>query len=187
MDIERYLNRINYQGAREPTLQVLQQLQLAHLMTVPFENLDIHYQRKIVLEPERLFTKVMHNNRGGFCYELNGLFSELLRAFGFEVTQISARVWSDSKKAWPPEFDHMALLVHIDGSIYMTDVGFGDSFFVPLRLTPDLIQRDRKGLYRIRQFDSTYQLLEYFSEEKWTNCYIFTEVPRQLEDFAERC
>ncbi|HYK47600.1 MAG TPA: arylamine N-acetyltransferase, partial [Parafilimonas sp.] len=74
MDVDRYLRRINYEGTREPNLTLLAALQKQHLLHVPFENLDIHYKTPIELNVPRIFEKVVHNKRGGFCYELNGLF-----------------------------------------------------------------------------------------------------------------
>src|SRR5437764_12252268 len=92
VDIQRYLERINYHGSLEPTLQTLQALHEAHLLAVPFENLDIHLGRKILLDEESLWKKIVEQGRGGFCYELNGLFAWLLRALGFQVDLLSAGV-----------------------------------------------------------------------------------------------
>jgi len=79
MNIDAYLKRINYRGSLDPTTQTLQQLQVAHLLTVPFENLSIHLAEPIILDGDALFEKIVVRRRGGFCYELNGLFAALLR------------------------------------------------------------------------------------------------------------
>ncbi|HEX8920722.1 MAG TPA: arylamine N-acetyltransferase, partial [Pyrinomonadaceae bacterium] len=92
MNVEAYLERINYQGSIAPTAETLRQLQVAHLVAVPFENLSIHANEPIVLEDEALFTKIVEHRRGGFCYEANGLFAALLRALGFDVWMLSAEV-----------------------------------------------------------------------------------------------
>lgn len=92
MNIEAYLHRIHYNGSLEPTFQLLSVLQEAHLLAVPFEILDIHLGRKILLEEEALFHKIVEQQRGGFCYELNGLFALLLRTLGYKVTMLSAGV-----------------------------------------------------------------------------------------------
>ena len=86
MDVTTYLSRIGYRGTRTPNADTLRALQLAHLQTIPFENLDIHLRRPILLDLERLFQKLVVLRRGGLCYELNGLFAALLRALGFPVT-----------------------------------------------------------------------------------------------------
>src|SRR6185503_11310160 len=90
--IKAYLERINYRGSIAPTAETLRDLQVAHLLAVPFENLSIHANEPVVLDDESLFTKIVANRRGGFCYELNGLFAALLRALGFNVTMLSAGV-----------------------------------------------------------------------------------------------
>src|SRR5678810_723119 len=92
MNIESYLKRINYDGPMTPTAETLRDLQVAHLRNVPFENLSIHSGEPIVLNDDALFTKIVEKRRGGFCYEVNGLFAALLRALGFEVARLAAEV-----------------------------------------------------------------------------------------------
>jgi N-hydroxyarylamine O-acetyltransferase len=102
--IARYLERISYQGSREPILPTLQALHEAHLLAVPFENLDIFLGREIVLDEPSLWSKIIEHHRGGFCYELNGLFALLLRALGFQVDLLSASV-ARSTGGFGPDFD----------------------------------------------------------------------------------
>src|ERR1044072_391829 len=105
LNINAYLERINYQGSLDLTPDTLRELQVAHLLTVPFENLSIHAREPIVLENEALFKKIVENRRGGFCYEANGLFASLLRALGFEVAMLSAEV-ANAAGEFGPRFDH---------------------------------------------------------------------------------
>lgn len=132
MNIQNYLARINYNGSLEPNLQTLSALQVAHMRKVPFENLSIHYKQPILLNEEALYKKIVGENRGGFCYELNGMFAWLLRSLGYHVDMLSAGVVTDDG-GFGPEFDHMTLLVHLEED-YLVDVGFGDSFQEPLRI-----------------------------------------------------
>src|SRR5262245_55915491 len=113
-DATAYLARIDYTGGRAPTIDTLRALHRAHLYTVPFENLDIHLGRAILLEERALFRKVVGERRGGFCYELNGLFAELLRFLGFEVSLLSACV-GRVDGGFGPAFDHLTLLVRAGG------------------------------------------------------------------------
>src|SRR5258708_13156169 len=113
MDVQDYLNRINYQGPLAPTAETLRQLQVAHLLTVPFENLSIHGREPIVLEDEALFQKIVNRRRGGFCYELNGLFAALLRALGFKVAMLSAQV-ANAEGEFSRHFDHMPLMLTLE-------------------------------------------------------------------------
>ena len=132
MNTDAYLKRINYTGPLEPSPETLRALQVAHLRTVPFENLSIHAGEPIVLEENALFTKIVERRRGGFCYEANGLFAALLRALGFEVAMLAAGV-AKSQGGFGPQFDHMTLMVTLDER-WLADVGFGDSFLEPLLL-----------------------------------------------------
>ncbi|PYS68431.1 MAG: hypothetical protein DMF69_20260, partial [Acidobacteria bacterium] len=97
INMDAYLRRINYSGSREPTAETLRALQVAHLRSVPFENLSIHAGEPIVLTDKALFRKIVEKRRGGFCYEVNGLFAALLRALGFEVTMLAAGVAKKSR------------------------------------------------------------------------------------------
>src|ERR1044071_1207906 len=132
MNIDAYLERINYTGSLEPTPETLRALQVAHLFAVPFENLSIHAGEPIVLDEDALFGKIVENRRGGFCYEANGLFAGLLRALGFDVGMLSAGV-ARREGGFGPDFDHMALMVTL-AERWLVDVGFGDSFLEPLLL-----------------------------------------------------
>ena len=97
-----YLSRIGVdpRGVR-PDIETLRLLQYKHLLHVPFENLDIHWKRQIVLDTNRFYEKIVINGRGGFCYELNGLFNELLIAIGFHTHLISGRVYGPNKVPGP--------------------------------------------------------------------------------------
>ncbi len=132
MNIAAYLNRVGYTGPAEPTPDVLRELHRCHMLTVPFENLDIGLGRKIVCDEAAFVRKIVDRRRGGFCYELNGAFAGLLRGLGFKVTLLSACVpRGDGTDG--PEFDHLTLRVDLDEP-WLADVGFGDSFTEPLRL-----------------------------------------------------
>src|SRR5438128_11461527 len=104
MHIKPYLQRINYGGSLEPDIQTLSALQETHLLTVPFENLDISLGREIKLDEAALYHKIVEQQRGGFCYELNGLFASLLRTLGFKVTMLSAGV-AHAEGGFGPEFE----------------------------------------------------------------------------------
>ena len=185
MDIKQYLKRINYVGPLNPTFEVLSKLQLMHLMNVPFENLDIHNKTKIDLK--NLFNKIVTRKRGGFCYELNGLFYELLKEIGFTVKMVSARVY-DSKKGYSPEFDHMAIVASIKDDNYLVDVGFGEFAFSPIKIELHKETIDRGGIYRIEIFNENYKVIKKKNAEgKFIPEYIFSEKERQIEEFYERC
>ena len=113
MDVRTYLARIGYNCPLAPTSDTLRALQRQHMLTVPFENLDIGLGREIVLDPERFVEKIVGQRRGGFCYELNGAFATLLAAAGFRVTLLSARV-SNEQGIAGKEFDHLTLRIDLE-------------------------------------------------------------------------
>jgi N-hydroxyarylamine O-acetyltransferase len=184
MDSDRYLERINYGGPTDPTLDTLCALHLAHMRTVPFENLDIRRGKRIVLDEARLFDKIVTRRRGGFCYELNGLFAGLLRALGYQVDMLAARVpRADGSLGIP--FDHLTLRVELDEP-WLVDVGFGDSFSEPLRLAEGVEQTQDKATYRIME-DGTGRLLQREEDGAWMPQYQFGLESYRLSDFAGGC
>jgi N-hydroxyarylamine O-acetyltransferase len=184
MDIQAYLDRINYHGSLAPDAETLRQLQVAHLMTVPFENLSIHVGEPIVLEDAALFRKIVNRRRGGFCYELNGLFAALLRALGFEVAMLSAQV-ADDEGTFSRDFDHMALMVTIEER-WLVDVGFGDSFVEPLLLDKREAQAQGDRAYRIVA-EGERLIVQSRNKNEWKSQYRFTLEPYQYADYAEMC
>jgi N-hydroxyarylamine O-acetyltransferase len=145
--VDAYLARIGIHDRAAPGMDALRQLQLAHLRSVPFENLSIHIGEPIVLDPEALMAKIVGRHRGGFCYELNGAFAHLLGALGYSVHTLSARVHGPSGPS--PPFDHMVLRVDLDQP-WLVDVGFGAFAHHPLRLDTTADQPDPAGTLRVR-------------------------------------
>jgi N-hydroxyarylamine O-acetyltransferase len=183
-DIAAYLKRIDYAGSLEPTADVLQELHHAHILAVPFENLDIHLGRPIVLNEAHLFEKIVNHRRGGFCYELNGLFAALLRALGFEVDLLSARVYDNGR--YGPEFDHLILRVHLE-EVWLADVGFGDSFREPLQLYETGNQVQAGVPYRIEHQPPGWKLSSMDGFGDWRRSYRFSLKSRALSEFREMC
>ncbi|KOG40772.1 arylamine N-acetyltransferase family protein [Streptomyces resistomycificus] len=131
------------------TVDVLRDLHLRHLQTVPFENLSVHLGEEIVLEEKRLLDKVVGARRGGFCYELNGAFGMLLTALGFDVTRLAGRVYGEEGRLGIP-YDHLALRVRtVDGSEWLADVGFGAHSHYPLAFGARGEQEDPGGTFRV--------------------------------------
>ncbi len=186
MDVEAYLRRIQYDGPRDPSPATLRGLHRQHLFNVPFENLDIALGTPIVLDPECLFDKIVARKRGGFCYELNGLFHDLLTALGFGVEMLSGRV-GRADGTFSPEFDHMLLKVALDDS-WLADVGFGDSFVSPLLLqseATELVEGDAR--FRVAALNGSWEVLRRDGESMPVTLYRFTEVARELSEFAPMC
>lgn len=189
MNTNEYLERINYRGALNPSADVLAALQEAHLLAVPFENLDIHTGTTIVLETAALFRKIVEKKRGGFCYELNSLFHALLRRLGFRVTLASGRVFDADSAQYGPEFDHMLLLAMEGDRTWLVDVGFGDFSMRPLRFVPDAVQSDATGDFIIEKDSGEYFRVSRYSAstKQFIPQYIFSTRERTIEDFTPMC
>jgi N-hydroxyarylamine O-acetyltransferase len=187
MNVDAYLQRIGYTGSRAATATTLRDLQVAHMQSVPFENLDIHLGRPLDLALPALFDKIVVRRRGGFCYEVNGLFAWLLRSLGFEVTHLSARVGNGgaSGQEFGPEFDHLTLQVRCPqdadpAQSWLADVGFGDSFVHPLRLEVGTEQLQGLRAYRI-DAEGPYRFLWRRNYDgAWTCQHRFTLQPRRF-------
>jgi N-hydroxyarylamine O-acetyltransferase len=182
--VAEYLDRIEYDGSLDVTADTLRRLHHAHLLTVPFENLDIHLGHPIVLDVDALFDKVVRRRRGGFCYELNGLFGWLLGELGFGVTMVSARVANDRGEL-SPEFDHMALLVRLD-RVWLADVGFGTSSREPLALD-DPGEQHWDGVAYSVACDGDGWLMLGRDENGKKPQYRFTELARRLDEYEPMC
>ena len=184
MDVDAYLRRIAYDGPREPSVTTLRALHRQHLFTVPFENLDIPLGIPIQLDPALLYDKIVARRRGGFCYELNGLFGELLRAMGFRVQMLSARVRREDG-GFGPEFDHMLLKVELEEA-WLVDVGFGDSFVDPIVFHAGGADQVNGHRYVVLPVGDEWQL-QREDEKGKVPLYAFRDVPHSLNEYAPMC
>jgi N-hydroxyarylamine O-acetyltransferase len=185
MNPTRYLERIHYHGPVAPSIELLRRLHVAHLLAIPFENLSIHLGEPIVLDDEALSEKIVRRGRGGFCYELNGLFAALLRALGFQVTMLSASVMGANGE-YGPEFDHMALMVTLEER-WLADVGFGDAFRAPLLMDAPGEQVEGRRAYRIDPVGERSVVMQGDEGGTWRAQYSFSLEPRVYGDFESMC
>jgi N-hydroxyarylamine O-acetyltransferase len=182
MNTTGYLARIEYGGPLHPDIETLRGLQLAHLLTVPFENLDIGLGARINLSREALWDKIVVGRRGGFCYELNGLFAWLLEQVGFEVTCLNARDYHPEDDSFGIDFDHIALMVRApgDSTRWLADVGYGDTFTEPLNIDEPGEQIQRGQSYRLEPFRGGYQLWQTGYDGKRERHYFFDLTPHRF-------
>jgi N-hydroxyarylamine O-acetyltransferase len=175
--LDAYFARIGYAGPREPSLPVLHALTAAHVQAIPFENLDVLLGRPIDLDPAAVFEKLVHERRGGYCFEQNGLFLQVLSELGFEVAPISARVRVHRPRDVLPPRTHVFLRVEIDGESWLTDVGVGGLSLTsaisladgPEQLTPHeprrLVSEGSRWFHQVRFGDEWHDLCEFTLEE----------------------
>jgi arylamine N-acetyltransferase len=188
LDLTGYFERINYQGAEAPRLDVLADLVTAHTQTIPFENLDPLLGRPIDdLSPEALADKLVRRARGGYCYEHNGLFGYVLAELGFSVRRLGARVvWTRPPEAPVPPLMHTLLAVTLPGDqrSYLVDVGFGGQTPTsPIPLETGRVHQTTLEPYRLQEHGDTLVLQAQIRGD-WQSLYQFatrTAPPIDLE------
>lgn len=181
LEFDEYLQRIKIAHCK-PTLEGLTKLQQSHMQNIPFENLDIIVKRKIHLDFENLFKKIVKKNRGGYCFELNILYSYLLKHLGFEPKPVLGRVWLRNPTKTPPR-NHLAHLVKLNGETFVTDVGFGGlTTRIPLNINDNSEAYDKDGFVRISPFSVNQFMIQRKVDNKWENQYSFEDVDISEED-----
>ncbi|MFZ6871640.1 arylamine N-acetyltransferase family protein [Undibacterium sp. Di27W] len=183
--VSTYLHRLAYLGPRTANLATLNALHHAHLQKIAFENLDISLGKKLDLSTHALLDKLLQQGRGGFCYELNQAFALLLEALGFNVSRLSARVHNG--KDYGPDFDHMLLLVHVDGQDYLADVGFGDCFRTPLQLGGEGVHELGLHYYLAADVEQHHVLMQARDGGAGHAQYRFSLQAHAISDFFEMC
>lgn len=184
VDVRRYLRRIDYDGPLDADHRTLAALQRAHLLAVPFDALDCHLGNPVTVEPADAYRKVVEHGRGGYCFELNGLFAWLLEELGFDVTLLAAQpAIGDDRYALPDA--HLTLRVDLEHP-WLADVGFGRFAIAPLRIDTEAVQVCGDGRFRVVA-DGGGLLAEELDTGDDPNAYRFTLTPRSRAFFAERC
>jgi N-hydroxyarylamine O-acetyltransferase len=189
-----YLDRIGYTGNLEPNLETLIGLHRAHLQTIPYENLEIHFGRTLELDLERIFERLVLERRGGWCYEMNGLFAWVLREIGFDVRLVSTQVTRSDGSLMAPG-DHVALIVKFDSGLktgleqnWLVDVGWGNGFLDPLPLE---VGTYTQGFLEYR-LESHADAWTFFNQQYGADGFSFRLEPDHfkqpdLGEFQERC
>ena len=186
-EVTAYLARIGYTGPRTPTLAVLDDLQYCHLHTVPYENLDVLRGIPVLLDTDSLFDKIVTHRRGGFCFETNNLFTLLLQAMGFTVTNHFARFLGGRSDDVVPKRRHMVMRVFLPEGLYLADVGVGvKQFRWPLRLIEGIEQPRGGENWRVRWDGFLGWVVENcHHREGWQNFFSFTtEQASAPEDYS---
>jgi N-hydroxyarylamine O-acetyltransferase len=176
--VTAYLERLGLPHPDRPDAEYLRRLHARHVRTVPFENLSIHLGEDVPLDEDALFDKIITRRRGGYCYEVNGLFAALLRALGYRVSLQAVRVHGGDSGFGPP-FDHLALRVDLEEP-WLVDVGFGRHAEFPLRLDDRGEQKDPGGVFRIEETPDG----DLDVHRDGTPEYRIEQRPRELADFT---
>ncbi len=178
MDVDAYLDRLGVARPATPDLATLRHLQEHHLTAVPFENLSTHLGEPVELSEDALFGKIVRRRRGGFCYELNGLFAALLRELGYRAALHGAQVFRPDGTLGPP-LDHAAIVVDL-GEPWLVDVGFGRFARHPVQLSGVDAQPGPDGEFLV--LDAPHGDLDVLMDGKPQ--YRLERRPRPLADFV---
>lgn len=183
IDLDRYFARIGYDGPREATLDVLRALHFSHATTIPFENLDVLAGRPIRLDLAALQKKLIDDRRGGYCFEVNGLFLAVLRQIGFHVTPFIGRVrWMQPEEIATGR-THMLMRVDLPDGPYIADIGFGGLTMTgPIRFVCDLEQVTPHEPRRLLARGDGFELQGKLGDI-WTSIYHFTEEAQSPADY----
>jgi len=182
-DLDRYCEHIGYRGPLAPDLATLTALMRHQLFSVPFENLDVQAGKVVSLVPEEIVEKILVHQRGGYCYEVNGLFAMALRALGIHYQFVAARPMFYPVRR--PR-THAAIVARLDGREWLCDLGFG-SHGIRAPIALDDLDREIEqdfDRFRLTRLDERGHLLQALVEQEWQNQYAFDLWPQEWIDFT---
>jgi N-hydroxyarylamine O-acetyltransferase len=182
-DLNGYFSRIAYTGNSEPTLETFRQIHRQHAQSIPFENLNPFLRIPVDLNIDSLYEKLVLNKRGGYCFEHNLLLMEALRAIGFTVRGLAARVlWNTPEGVVTPR-GHMLLLIYLEEKYFVADVGFGGlTLTTPLLLETDTAQHTPHEDFKLTRSGDDYLMLAKV-QGIWKRVYSFTLQENFLQDY----
>ena len=183
-ELDQYCERIGFDAALHCDFPTLQRLHHLHPVAIPFENLDSWLGRPVTLDTPAVFAKLVTSKRGGYCFEQNSLFREVLEALGFNVRGLAARVlWNLPAGSMPPR-THMLLLVTLDERRFIADVGFGGlTLTAPLELDSDAVQTTPHEAFRITHSEGDY-VMHANVAGAWQTLYSFNLEAQMPSDYA---
>jgi len=188
-NVDEYLAHIGYTGSKEPTLANLDALHSCHLFSIVFENMSCIIGEKVQLDHDWIFEKIIKRGRGGFCFELNGMFHWLLKSLGYDVRMVSAAV---AAPRLPTGFsfptDHLMNLVKVENRQFLCDVGFGKhTFTTPIPLEVG-VHSSLHGLHRVIGEKGGAVDVQKWDGGAWsTKCRVDIVTKRVFSDFETQC
>lgn len=181
-NLQHYLDRIAFSGTPEITISGITKLMQSQLFSVPFENLDVQAGKVISLDGDAIVNQIVHKKRGGYCYQINGLFSLVLQEIGVPHYYVAARPMVNPGQN--PK-THLAIIASIEGDNYLIDLGFGgNSIRKPFKLSQIGIETQHDfDTFILEKTEGNEFLLKVLIAKEWSNLYSFGLVPQQWIDF----
>lgn len=181
--LDDYLRHIGFSGETDASLDTLRRLHLAHTQRIAFENLTPLSGGNVDLDPAALHHKFVVQGRGGYCFEQNLFFQQVLQTLGFDVSALAARVRWNAPAGAITARSHVLLRVALDDGDYIADVGFGGlTLTAPLRLEADRAQPTPHENFRLRREDDSH-VLEAELDGRWHALYAFDLQAQHAIDF----
>ncbi len=181
-DLQSYFSRTGFRGDASVDFPTLREMMRCQLFSVPFENLDVQAGKVVSLVPEEICSKIVEGRRGGYCYEVNGLFAMALKAVGIPYRFVAARPMTYPVRR--PK-THMAIIATIDGVQWLCDLGFG-SFGIREPINLGWLDREiRQGfdMFRLSRVSTDDYLLQSLTDGAWKNLYEFNLSAQEWVDF----
>jgi arylamine N-acetyltransferase len=183
MNMSSYLERIGFVGRPQADLATLRRLQLGHLEHIAYENLDVQFGRRVTLDAQDAFHKLVSSGRGGWCYEMNGLFRWALESIGFHVVPMTGAVMR-AQRGPSAIGNHLVLIVELDEP-YLVDVGLGDGPREPIPLKEGSYQQQWRAP-RIEHLD--YGWWRFHNDENaFATSFDFQRQPADWDVLADKC
>jgi N-hydroxyarylamine O-acetyltransferase len=184
--VEKYFKRIGLEMPETivPNGELLKKLHFAHCTTVPYENLDIIRGIPLRLDDEGLYHKVVEEGKGGYCFELNGLFAWLLRELGYKVTEYASRYLRGESSI--PMRRHRVTIGHMEDGDYLCDIGVGQvAPRLPLKIEANAVQTQNGETYRFIKDEKHGRILQDLHKGEWRDYICFTDEEVFDVDFVQ--
>jgi len=181
--LQSYLDRVGYSGTLNLDYESIRKLMLCQIYSIPFENLDVQQGKIVSLLPNDIVDKIINKHRGGYCYEVNGLFALALQEIGVPYLFVAARPMFYPVKR--PK-THMAIIATIENEEYLIDLGFGSyGIREPLKLS-SLNTEILQGMdtFMLEKIAENEYLLKALVNKEWANQYSFEVHHQEWIDFT---
>jgi N-hydroxyarylamine O-acetyltransferase len=191
MNIDELLSKIGCVDCKEVNMDNLKKLMVNNTLVFPFDNLDMHLGKHVDLSLEVIYEKMVKGKRGGYCLELNLLFSWVLKQLGYNVQLAEANLYVHEMGRFYKRTVHLILIVELDSKLYYVDVATSGPLNEPLEINLDIIQKKASGTYRFRMWEQQpgYYLLEGSKNDleihEWRSLMTFKLEYKNIEDFYE--
>lgn len=181
--LTQYLDRIDFTATPKADIDTVARMMRRQLFSVPFENLDVQAGKIVSLVPEEIVEKIVGRKRGGYCYEVNGLFAMALASLGITYQFVAARpMFYPARRPRT----HMALVLTLGGERWLCDLGFGSyGIRAPMSLSKlDVEVAQDDDIFKLSLGEDGFYLLQAKVDGQWTNQYAFDLSPQEWVDFV---